>query len=46
MLDDYDRGTKGVKQAVTEFTAAHADWVAFPLFHAQGLLVHRSWFAG
>ena len=45
VLDDYERGTEGVKKAVSEFTAAHPDWVVFPLFPAQGLLVHQSWFA-
>ena len=43
VLDDYDRGTTGVKQAVSEFTAANPDWAVFPLFPAQGLLLHRSW---
>jgi hypothetical protein len=30
---------------VREFTAAHPDWAAFPLFPGQGLMINRDWFA-
>ena len=44
VLDDYFRRAEGVNRAVTEFTARHKSWAAFPLFPGQGLLIHRSWF--
>lgn len=44
VLDDYLRGADGLMKAVGEFTAAHPDWVVFPLFPSQGLMIHRSWF--
>ena len=44
VLDDYHRETDGVTQAVREFTSRNRAWTAFPLFPAQGLLVHESWF--
>jgi hypothetical protein len=45
VLDDYDRGANGVNQAASEFVSAHRDWLVLPLFPAEGLLLHRSWFA-
>jgi O-methyltransferase len=45
VFDDYFRSVDGVVKAVAEFTAAHPDWTAFPLFPGQGLMIHRSWFA-
>jgi len=45
VLDDYDRGAKGVNKAAAEFVASNRDWQVFPLFPAEGLLLHRSWFA-
>ena len=44
VLDDYLRNAKGVDQAVREFTQYKRDWVCFPLFPGQGLLLHSSWF--
>jgi len=44
VLDDYLRHADGVVQAVKEFTAAHKDWMALPMFPGQGLLVPRSSF--
>ncbi len=45
VLDDYLRNADGVVQAVSDFTTAHKDWVALPLFPGQGLLLRRSWFS-
>jgi hypothetical protein len=45
VLDDYLRSAEGVVRAVREFTAAHPDWAAFPLFPGQGLMINRNWFA-
>ena len=44
VIDDYLRGCDGLIRAVREFTQAHPDWVTFPMFPAQGLLIHRDWF--
>jgi len=44
VLDDFHRGAEGVEQAVAEFVADHQDFVAFPLFPGQALLVKRTWF--
>ena len=43
VLDDYLRSVDGITTAVGEFTVAHPDWVAFPIFPAQGLLIRRDW---
>ena len=45
VFDDYLRSVDGVVGAVREFTAAHPDWAAFPLFPGQGLMINRDWFA-
>jgi O-methyltransferase len=44
VFDDYLRSVEGVIKAVGEFTLAHPDWVAFPMFPSQGLMIHRNWF--
>lgn len=44
VLDDFKRGAQGVDRAVEQFVSAHPDWLAFPLFPGQGLLLNRSWF--
>ncbi len=44
VLDDYLRNAKGVDQAVQEFTRSTRDWMCFPMFPGQGLLLHSSWF--
>jgi len=44
VLDDYFRRANGVNQAVDEFVSRHREWVAFPMFPGQGLLIHHSWF--
>ena len=44
VLDDYLRGADGLIRAVREFTTAHPDWVTFPMFPAEGLMIHRDWF--
>ena len=44
VLDDFRRGAKGVDSAVAEFVAEHPEWLAVPIFPAQGLLLSRSWF--
>ena len=44
ILDDYLRGADGLVRAVREFTQAYPDWAMFPMFPAQGLLLHRDWF--
>jgi hypothetical protein len=44
VFDDYFRSANGLMKAVTEFTAAHRDWLAFPMFPGQGLMIHRDWF--
>lgn len=44
VMDDFLRNTKGVIQAVSEFTAQHPTWKAFPLFPGQGLLVPSTWY--
>lgn len=46
VFDDFLRRAAGVMQAVTEFAKKRPSWVAFPMFPAQGLMVHQSWFAG
>jgi hypothetical protein len=45
VLDDYNRHAEGVNQAVAEFTSVNPEWVAFPLFPGQCLLLGRGWFA-
>lgn len=44
VLDDYFREADGVNKAVLEFTANNKSWVTFPIFPAQGLMIHKSWF--
>ena len=44
VLDDYFRKADGVNKAVSEFVARKRDWVCFPIFPGQGILVHLSWF--
>lgn len=44
VFDDYLRSVDGVMKAVGEFTRAHPDWVVFPMFPGQGLMIHRNWF--
>jgi hypothetical protein len=44
VFDDYLCSVDGVIKAVGEFTCAHPDWAAFPLFPGQGLMIHRNWF--
>jgi O-methyltransferase len=44
VFDDYLRGADGVVKAAREFSDAHPEWVTFPIFPGQGLMVHRSWF--
>ena len=44
VFDDYFRSVEGVIKAVSEFTQAHPDWVTFPMFPGQGLMIHRDWF--
>ena len=44
VLDDFYRKAEGVNQAVEEFIAVNKDWIVFPLFPAQGLMIHASWF--
>jgi hypothetical protein len=44
VFDDYFRSAEGVMKAVKEFTAAHRDWVTFPIFPGQGLMIDREWF--
>jgi O-methyltransferase len=44
VFDDYLRGADGVVKAAREFSDAHPEWVAFPMFPGQGLMIHRSWF--
>jgi hypothetical protein len=43
VFDDYLRNADGVMKAVQEFSVAHPDWVTFPIFPGQGLMIHRSW---
>jgi predicted O-methyltransferase YrrM len=45
VLDDYSRGADGVNRATAEFITSHPDWNVFPMFPAEGLLLHRSWFS-
>jgi hypothetical protein len=44
VLDDYMRSADGVMKAVWQFQAAHPEWVSFPIYPAQGLFLHKSWF--
>lgn len=44
VLDDYMRGVDGVMKAVREFQSAHPEWISFPMYPGQGLMVHESWF--
>jgi hypothetical protein len=43
VVDDYRRTAEGVVQAVDKFVAVTGDWIAFPIYPGQGLLIHRSW---
>ncbi len=43
VVDDYMRTAEGVVQAVDEFVALTGDWIVFPIYPGQGLLIHRSW---
>jgi hypothetical protein len=45
VFDDHLHSVDGVVGAAREFTAAHPDWAAFPLFPGQGLMINRDWFA-
>jgi hypothetical protein len=45
VFDEYLRSVGGVVRAVREFTGAHPDWAAFPLFPGQALMINRDWFA-
>ncbi len=45
VLDDFSRGADGVNKATAEFVSSHPDWNVFPMFPAEGLLLHRSWFS-
>ena len=45
VLDDYQRRADGVTEAVQEFTSAVEDWISFPMFPGQCLLVRHTWFA-
>jgi O-methyltransferase len=44
VFDDYLRGVDGVTKATREFSEAYPDWVTFPIFPGQGLMVNRSSF--
>jgi len=39
VLDDFNRGVKGVERAVQEFLAANPSFLVIPLFPSQGLLL-------
>jgi len=43
IIDDYMRSSEGVVKAVKDFVARTGDWIAFPIYPGQGLLIHRSW---
>jgi hypothetical protein len=43
VVDDYMRTAEGVVEAVEKFVALTGDWIAFPIYPGQGLLIHRSW---
>jgi Macrocin-O-methyltransferase (TylF) len=45
VLDDYLRSVEGVMKAVRHFQARHPEWVSFPMYPGQGLMVHSSWFS-
>jgi hypothetical protein len=44
VLDDYMRSVDGVMKAVIEFQSAHPEWISFPMYPGQGLMIHKSWF--
>ncbi len=44
VFDDYFREAAGVAKAVNEFEHNFPDWKTFPIYPAQGLMLHRSWF--
>jgi O-methyltransferase len=44
VLDDYLRNADGVLKAVREFQSVHPEWISFPMYPGQGLMVHESWF--
>jgi O-methyltransferase len=44
VLDDYLRKADGLMKAVKEFETKHPEWVSFPIFPGQGLMIHNSWF--
>ena len=44
VVDDYFRKAEGVNRAVGEFVVKNRDWVCFPIFPGQAMLVHLSWF--
>ena len=43
VFDDYLRRADGVIKAVGEFTDRHPQWVAFPIYPGQGLMINRGW---
>jgi hypothetical protein len=44
VFDDYFRKAHGVMRAIEEFEQKCPDWKTFPIYPAQGLMLHRSWF--
>jgi O-methyltransferase len=44
VLDDYMRSVDGVMKAVREFQSARPEWISFPIYPGQGLMIHQSWF--
>lgn len=46
VIDDYQRGAHGLDRAMTEFLAAHGQFVCFPLFPGQALLFSRELWDG
>jgi hypothetical protein len=45
VLDDYLRSVDGVMKAVKDFQDRHPEWVSFPIYPSQGLMLHSSWFS-
>lgn len=44
VFDDYMRGAEGLMKAVREFESEHRDWISFPIYPGQGMMINRNWF--
>lgn len=45
VFDDYFREADGVMRAVTEFERKYREWMTYPIYPGQGIMLHKSWFS-